>query len=158
MMPLSCGRKIRTFNVVDDFNREALAIEIDLNLPAQRVIRVLERIALERGYPQMLRMDNGPEFISLALAEWAEEKAIKLEFIKPGTPTQNAYIERFNRTYRTEILDFYLFRSLNEAREITDRWLREYNEERPHESLNNLTPEEYKYCYTQPQISKNSWH
>ena len=155
---LSCGRKFRTFNVVDDFNREALAIEIDLNLPAQRVIRVLERIALERGYPQMLRMDNGPEFISLALAEWAEEKAIKLEFIKPGTPTQNAYIERFNRTYRTEILDFYLFRSLNEVRDITDRWLREYNEERPHESLNNLTPEEYKRCYNQSQISKDAWH
>lgn len=155
---LSCGRKFRTFNVVDDFNREALAIEIDLNLPAQRVIRVLDRIALERGYPQMLRMDNGPEFISLALAEWAEDKAIKLEFIKPGTPTQNAYIERFNRTYRTEILDFYLFKSLNEVREITDKWLREYNEERPHESLNNLTPEEYKHCYNQLQISKNAWH
>ena len=135
---LSCGRKFRTFNVVDDFNREALAIEIDLNLPAQRVIRVLDRIALERGYPQMLRMDNGPEFISLALAEWAEDKAIKLEFIKPGTPTQNAYIERFNRTYRTEILDFYLFKSLNEVREITEKWVREYNEERPHESLKNL--------------------
>lgn len=155
---LSCGRKFRTFNVVDDFNREALAIEIDLNLPAQRVIRVLDRIALERGYPQMLRMDNGPEFISIALAEWAEGKAIKLEFIKPGTPTQNAYIERFNRTYRTEILDFYLFRSLNEVREITDRWLREYNEERPHESLNNLTPEEYKRCYNQSQISKDAWY
>ena len=155
---LSCGRKFRTFNVVDDFNREALAIEIDLNLPAQRVIRVLDRIALERGYPQMLRMDNGPEFISLALAEWAENKEIKLEFIKPGTPTQNAYIERFNRTYRTEILDFYLFKSLNEVREITDKWVREYNEERPHESLNNLTPEEYKRCYNQSQISKDAWH
>lgn len=147
-----------TFNVVDDFNREALAIEIDLNLPAQRVIRVLERIALERGYPLMLRMDNGPEFISLALSEWAEDKGIKLEFIKPGTPTQNAYIERFNRTYRTEILDFYLFKSLNEVREITDRWVREYNEERPHESLNNMTPEEYKQSDSQPQISKNVWH
>lgn len=155
---LSCGRKFRTFNVVDDFNREALAIEIDLNLPAQRVIRVLDRIALERGYPQMLRMDNGPEFISLALAEWAENKEIKLEFIKPGTPTQNAYIERFNRTYRTEILDFYLFKSLNEVREITDKWVREYNEERPHESLKNLTPEEYKRCYNQSQISKDTWH
>lgn len=155
---LSGGRKFRTFNVVDDFNREALAIEIDLNLPAQRVIRVLERIALERGYPLMLRMDNGPEFISLALSEWAEDKGIKLEFIKPGTPTQNAYIERFNRTYRTEILDFYLFKSLNEVREITDRWVREYNEERPHESLNNMTPEEYKQSYSQPQISKSVWH
>ena len=94
---LVCGRRFRMFNVVDDFNREALSIEIDLNLPAQRVVRVLDRIAANRGYPAMLRLDNGPEFISLALAEWAEKHAIKLEFIQPGKPTQNAFIERFNR-------------------------------------------------------------
>ncbi|WP_404826320.1 IS3 family transposase, partial [Pluralibacter gergoviae] len=141
---LVCGRRFRTFNVVDDFNREALAIEIDLNIPAQRVIRVLDRVAASRGYPLKMRMDNGPELISLALAEWAEEHKVELEFIMPGKPTQNAFIERFNRTYRTEILDFYLFRTLNEARELTDRWLTEYNSERPHESLNNLTPEEYR--------------
>ena len=127
---LVCGRRFRTFNVVDDFNREALSIEIDLNLPALRVVRVLDRIAANRGYPVMLRMDNGPEFISLALAEWAEQHAVKLEFIQPGKPTQNAFIERFNRTYRTEILDFYLFRTLNEVREITAKWLSEYNCER----------------------------
>lgn len=92
----------------------------------------------------MLRMDNGPEFISLALAEWAKKHAVKLEVIQPGEPTQNAFIERFNRTYRTEILDFYLFRTLNEVREITDKWLSEYNCERPHESLNNMAPEEYR--------------
>ncbi len=91
-----------------------------------------------------MRMDNRPELISLALAQWAEEHGVMLEFIKPGKPTQNTFIERFNRTYRTEILDFYLFRTLNEAREITERWLNEYNSERPHESLNNLTPEEYR--------------
>lgn len=90
----------------------------------------------------MLRMDNGPEFISLALAEWAEKHAVKLEFIQPGKPTQNAFIERFNRTYRTEILDFYLFRTLNEVREITEKWLSEYNGKRPHESLNNMMQEE----------------
>ncbi|WP_275268803.1 IS3 family transposase, partial [Pantoea ananatis] len=139
---LVCGRRFRTFNVVDDFNREALAIEIDLNIPAQRVVRVLDRIVANRGYPLKLRMDNGPELVSLTLAQWAEEHRVMLEFIKPGKPTQNAFIERFNRTYRTEILDFYLFRTLNEAREITSRWLMEYNSERPHESLNNLTPEE----------------
>lgn len=139
---LICGRRFRTFNVVDDFNREALLIEIDLNLLAQRVDRVLDRIAANRGYPAMLRMDNGPEFISLILVDWAETHAVRLEFIEPGKPTQNAFIERFNRTYRTEILDFYLFRTLNEVREITERWLSEYNCERPHESLNNLTPEE----------------
>ena len=140
---LVCGRRFRTFNVVDDFNREALTIEIDLNIPAQRVVRVLDRIVANRGYLLKMRMDNGPELISLALAQWAEDHGVMLEFIKPGKPTQNAFIERFNRTYRTEILDFYLFRTLNEAREITERWLNEYNSERPHESLNNLTPEEY---------------
>ncbi|EIO4300463.1 IS3 family transposase, partial [Salmonella enterica subsp. enterica serovar Cerro] len=155
---LVCGRRFRTFNVVDDFNREALSIEIDLNLPAPRVVRVLDRIAANRGYPVMLRMDNGPEFISLALAEWAEQHAVKLEFIQPSKPTQNAFIERFNRTYRTEILDFYLFRTLNEAREITERWVSEYNCERPHESLNNMTPEEYRQHNHLAGISKNAWN
>lgn len=155
---LACGRRFRTFNVVDDFNREALSIEIDLNLPAPRVVRVLDRIAANRGYPVMLRMDNGPEFISLALAEWAEKHAVKLEFIQPGKPTQNAFIERFNRTYRTEILDFYLFRTLNEVREITEKWLSEYNCERPHESLNNMTPEEYRQHHYLAGNSKNAWN
>ncbi|QLU06790.1 IS3 family transposase [Klebsiella oxytoca] len=151
---LVCGRRFRTFNVVDDFNREALAIEIDLNIPAQRVVRVLDRIVANRGYPLKMRMDNGPELVSLTLAQWAEEHGVMLEFIRPGKPTQNAFIERFNRTYRTEILDFYLFRTLNEAREITERWLAEYNGERPHESLNNLTPEEYRLMAETPEISK----
>ncbi len=155
---LVCDHRFRTFNVVDDFNREALSIEIDLNLPALRMVRVLERIAANRGYPVMLRMDNGPEFISLALAEWAEKNAVKLEFIQPGKPTQNAFIERFNRTYRTEILDFYLFRTLNEVREITEKWLSEYNCERPHESLNNKTPEEYRQHHYLAGISKNAWN
>ncbi|ASN83978.1 IS3 family transposase [Pectobacterium versatile] len=155
---LVCGRRFRTFNVVDDFNREVLAIEIDLNIPAQRVVRVLDRIVANRGYPLKMRMDNGPELVSLTLAQWAEQHGVALEFIKPGKPTQNAFIERFNRTYRTEILDFYLFRTLNEAREITERWLTEYNSERPHESLNNLTPEEYRLMAEKPEISKSVWN
>ncbi|HGW3453874.1 IS3 family transposase [Klebsiella quasipneumoniae] len=155
---LVCGRRLRTFNVVDDFNREALAIEIDLNIPAQRVVRVQDRIVANRGYPLKMRMDNGPELVSLTLAQWAEEHGVMLEFIRPGKPTQNAFIERFNRTYRTEILDFYLFRTLNEAREITERWLAEYNGERPHESLNNLTPEEYRLMAETPEISKSVWN
>ena len=109
------GRRFRTFNVLDDFNREALAIEIDLNLPAPRIIRVLDRIAMTRGYPAKLRCDNGPELVSIALAGWAEDHGVRLDFIKPGKPTQNSYIERFNRTYRDEILDLYLFSSLNEV-------------------------------------------
>ncbi len=144
--------------MVDDFNREALAIEIDLIIPAQRVVRVLDRIAASRGYPPKMRMDNGQELISVALAQWAEEHGVMLEFIKPGKPTQNAFIERFNRTYRTEVLDFYLFRTLNEAREITERWLAEYNSERPHESLNNLTPQEYRLMAETPEVSKSAWN
>ncbi|HCA9669002.1 TPA: transposase family protein [Klebsiella variicola subsp. variicola] len=155
---LVCGRRFRTFNVVDDFNREALALEIDLNIPAQRVVRVLDRIVANRGYPLKMRMDNGPELVSLTLAQWAEEHGVMLDFIRPGKSTQNAFIERFNRTYRTEILDFYLFRTLNEAREITERWLAEYNGERPHESLNNLTPEEYRLMAETPEISKSAWN
>jgi len=145
---LMSGRRSRTFNVVDDFNREVLAIEIDLSLPAARVVRVLERIVSVRGYPGKIRMDNGPEFISTVLAEWAESHTIELEFIKPGKPTQNAYIERFNRTYRHEVLNMYVFKSLREVREITENWIREYNEERPHDSLADLTPWEYLKKYT----------
>lgn len=140
---LICGRRFRTFNIVDDFNREALSIEIDLNLPAARVIRTLERVVAWRGLPSSIRVDNGPEFISIALAEWAEENEVLLDFIEPGKPTQNAYVERFNRTYRTEVLDFHLFRTLTEVREITDQWLNDYNGERPHESLGDLSPWAY---------------
>lgn len=137
------GRRFRTFNVVDDFNWEVLPIEIDLNLPAPRVIRVLERIIAWRGYPAKLRMDNGPEFISIALADWAEQHGIELEFIKPGTPTRNSHVERFNRTYRDEILNMYVFRNLSEVRELTESWMTEYNDERPHDPLGDLAPWEY---------------
>jgi putative transposase len=96
---LVCGRRFRTFNVVDNFNREALAIEIDLNIPVQRVVRVLDRIVATRGYPLKMRMDNGPELSSLALAQWAEEHGVLLEFIKQGKPTQNALTGRTGQKY-----------------------------------------------------------
>jgi len=152
------GRSFRTFNVIDDYNREVLAIEIDLSLPAQRVIRTLERIVEWKGYPHQLRCDNGPEFISLALAQWAEEHGVHLEFIKPGTPTQNAYVERFNRTYRTEVLDFYVFHTLTEVREITEKWMQQYNYERPHEALNNQSPMSYKEANFKLENSNLAWH
>jgi len=155
---LFCGRRFRTFNVVDDFNREVLAIEVDLSLPALRVTRVLERIAAWRGYPKKLRMDNGPEFISVTLASWAEDNGIKLEFIQPGKPTQNAYVERFNRTYRDEILNMYAFKTLTEVREITNNWIREYNEERPHDSLGDLTPSEYLMANNPLENSNLAWY
>ena len=143
--------------MVDDYNREALAIEVDLSLPSVRVVRVLERIVAWRGYPVKIRMDNGPEFISITLADWADNHDIQLEFIKPGKPTQNSYVERFNRTYRTEVLNMYAFRRLSEVREITNNWIREYNEERPHDSLGDLTPREYLMANSNRENSKSMW-
>lgn len=140
---LWCGRRFRTFNLVDDFNREVLTIEVAKSLTAERVVTALERIATWRGYPQKLRVDNGPEFTGVKLATWAEQHGITLEFIKPGRPMQNGFVERFNRTYRTEVLDMFVFKHLNEVEEITENWVKQYNEERPHESLGNLTPMEY---------------
>jgi len=140
---LQSGRTFRTFNVIDDFNREALAIEIDTSLPSGRVERVLDTIAAWRGYPHRLRMDNGPELISQQLENWAEKHDLQLDFIEPGKPAQNAYIERFNRTYREDVLDFYLFDNLAEAREITEQWLEEYNAIRQHDSLGGLSPYQY---------------
>jgi putative transposase len=138
---LYSGRVYRTLNVVDDFNREVLAVEVDTNLPSGRVARVLDRIAAERGcYPTKIRLDNGPEFVGSVMAAWAEERGVNLEFIQPGKPTQNSYIERFNRTYREEVLDLYIFNSLSEVREATEDFVREYNEFRPHESLGDVSP------------------
>jgi len=150
------GQRFRTFNVVDDFNREVLAIEVDFNLPAARVVRTLERIAAERGYPLKLRLDNGPELISVTLADWAEQHGVMLEFIKPGRPMQNGFIERFNRSYREAVLDMYVFQNLHEVREQTEKWIKEYNEERPHESLGHLTPSEFLLTQN-PEISTNGW-
>ncbi len=113
-------------DIVDDFSREALAIEIDVGLSAERVTRVLDRVVAWRGYPSKLRMDNGPEFISTILADWAEDHTVELEFIQPGKPTQNAYIERFNRTYRDEVLNMYVFKTLTEIRAITEECLDQY--------------------------------
>ena len=138
------GRRFRTFNVIDDFTRECLTIEIDLNLPATRVIRALDRVAAWRGYPGKLRMDNGPEFIATALADWAQGKRITLDFIQPGRPMQNGFIERFNGSYRRGVLDMYVFRNLTEVRERTERWMTDYNEQIPHDSLGDLTPVEYR--------------
>lgn len=144
--------------MVDDYNREALAIEVDLSLPAERMVRVLDRVAEWRGYPEKLRMDNGPELTSVRLAEWSEKNGVELDFIQPGKPTQNSFVERFNRTYREEVLDMYVFDSLDEVRELTELWLKEYNEERPHESLGNLTPVEYLGANLKLENSNNARH
>lgn len=134
------GSRFRTFNLIDDFNREALVIEIDTSLRAERIIRVLDRLKAERELPHMIRVDNGPEFIAQSLQDWGKANRVLIYHIQPGCPTQNAFIERFNRTYRNEVLNLYLFRSLDEVREITSRWLRTYNELRPHEALQGAAP------------------
>jgi len=134
------GRKFRLLNVLDDYNRELLSIEVDTSLPALRVIRVLDQLEDSRGIPQMIRVDNGPEFISRKLDDWCKERKILLAFIQPGKPTQNAYIERCNRSVREELLNAWVFRSLNQVREKTQQWMHDYNFNRPHKALNYKTP------------------
>lgn len=137
------NRKFRTLNVMDDCSREALAIEIDTSLSSKRVIRTLDRIIEQRGKPVAIRTDNGPEFTSKELELWAKENGITIQFIQPGKPMQNGYIERFNRLYREAVLDAYLFFDLTQVKQLTAEWIQEYNERRPHESLNNHTPQEW---------------
>jgi putative transposase len=147
---LENGRAFRVLNIIDDFNREALCAEIDFSIPSGRVVRVLDNLAAYRGYPQRIRSDNGPEFIAQALAMWAHKHGVTLDFIEPGKPAQNGYIERFNRTYREDVLDAYLFSSLDEVRSISAAWQVRYNTERPHDSLKDLTPMEYALVHCQP--------
>lgn len=142
------GKRLRTLNVLDEGVRECLGIEIDTSLPAARVVRTLERIAEWRGYPKQLRLDNGPEFISRKLSAWCQQHQVKMIHIQPGKPNQNAFIERFNRTFRHEVLNAYLFTSLQQIQEITWEWMRDYNEERPHEALDGMTPNAFRKTVT----------
>jgi putative transposase len=144
---LASGRAFRTLNLIDEFNREVLAIEVDTSLPSARVIRVLKQLSEWRPLPQSIRVDNGPEFIAEALAEWSTENGVTLNFIAPGQPQKNGFIERFNRSFREDILDCYLFDTLDEVRDAAWDWQIEYNEERSHDSLNDLTPLEYRLRY-----------
>ncbi len=134
------GRRFRTLNVIDEGNREALAVEVATSIPGSRVVSVLDQLVAIHGAPRALRCDNGPELVSEALRDWAERRGVALHFIQPGKPNQNAYIERFNRTYRREVLDACLFSSLADVRAETEAWLATYNTERPHDSLGDLPP------------------
>ena len=137
---LSDGRAFRLFNVLDDFNREGLCIEVDFSLPAQRVVRALEQIIEWRGKPGALRCDNGPELVSQELRDWARQNGIQLQFIQPGKPQQNAYVERYNRTVRYSWLSQYLFDTIAEVQEYATRWLWFYNHERPNKANGGLPP------------------
>jgi putative transposase len=136
--------RFRTFNVIDDFNREVLGIDIATSMPSLRVIRYLDQLAEWHGYPAKIRVDNGTEFTSEVFTNWAKEHDIMIDYIEPGCPYQNAYVERFNRTYRDDVLNSYIFNNLNEVKQITEEWIEIYNNERPHDSLNNMTPVEYR--------------
>jgi len=137
---LSDGRTLRTFNVIDDYNREGLAIDIDLSLPSKRVVRSLNQVIEWRGKPAAIRMDNGPEYIAQTLVDWANTNQITLLYIQPGKPTQNAYIERFNRTVRHEWLNMHMFDSVEHAQELATEWLWKYNNERPHTAIGGIPP------------------
>jgi putative transposase len=140
---LSNGRRIRTLNVVDHYNRECLGIEIAHNISARKVIEFLQTMIDTHGKPERIRTDNGPEFTSKSFQLWLDLKKIKWHPIQNGKPQQNAIVERFNRTYREDVLDAYLFKSIAHTKEVTSQWVEEYNNYRPHQSLNNLTPLEY---------------
>jgi putative transposase len=137
------GRRLRTLNVIDEANREALGIEVAQSIPASLLIRTLERLIEWYGPPRAIRMDNGPEMTSHKFVEWAQRKGIALNYIEPGEPNQNAYVERFNKTYRTEVLDAYLFGSIEHVKTITDEWLTQYNEYRPHDALGGVPPRQF---------------
>jgi putative transposase len=140
---LNDGRKFRTFNVVDHYNRECLGIYVGHSIPAWRVIAQLEVIISQYGKPTKIRTDNGPEFRSKRFQLWLKGQSIQWSPIQNGKPQQNAIVERFNRTYREDVLDAYLFESIQKAQQITNTWVAEYNQERPHQALNYKTPIEY---------------
>ena len=131
-------------NIIDDSDRVAVAQEVSMAFPAQRVIRTLEKVIWLNGKPRNIRCDNGPVFISKEFQDWCAGNDIRILFTQPGKPTQNSYIERFNGSYRKAVLDSYIFRTIDEVRQMTDQWKEYYNYERPHESLDNMTPMEYR--------------
>jgi putative transposase len=140
---LTDGRRLRTLNIVDAFTRECLAIEVDTSLPAMRVVRALDGLVWQHGLPESLRVDNGPEFISMALDRWAFQHGVAIHFIQPGKPSQNAHIESFNGRFRDECLSQAHFPTLARARAEIELWRVDYNCQRPHSSLGYLTPKTF---------------
>ena len=137
-------RNFRTFNVIDEADRRCLGIDLATSIPAARVTRFLDQLIEMHGTPTAIRCDNGPEFTSEAFAEWCRTQSVEILFIQPGKPDQNAFVERFNRSYREEVLDAHLFNTLTDVREITDDWIERYNEIRPHDALGSLPPARYR--------------
>ena len=150
------GRKFRALTIVDVFSKECPAIEADTSLNGARVVRVLEQLAEYRGLPEVITMDNGPEFAGKALDAWAYRRHVKLHFIEPGKPVQNAFAESFNGRLRDECLNEHWFMTLEEAKIRIEDWRIDYNEVRPHSSLDNLTPAEYANQFNIKQETKNT--
>jgi len=140
---LENGRKVRVLNIIDDYNREALAVEAAYSHNSYSVMEQIEIIMVNRDKPKRIRVDNGPEFISNRLKTWCDRQGITLSFIQPGCPTQNAYIERFNRLYREDILDAYIFESIEQLRVLSRKWQYDYNKNHPHKSLGKKSPWEF---------------
>ena len=137
------GRKVRILNVIDDYNREVLAVEPDFSMPAERVIGIMDQIVARRGKPRIIRVDNGPECCTRVFVEWCEKNNIRIQYTQPGKPMQNAFIERLNRLFREDILDAYLFEDLEDLRLLADEWMDDYNRNHPHSSLGGLSPLAY---------------
>jgi putative transposase len=151
---LAWGRRIRLFTVVDVFTREVLAIEVDTSLPGGRVVRVLERLAVERGTPDEIVLDNGPELAGKALDQWAYERRVQLRFIEPGKPIQNAFVESFQGRLRDECLDRHWFVSLADARDTVEAWRQDYNRVRPHSALGYRPPMEFRRFFEESTIKR----
>ena len=141
---LENGRKFRSFNVIDDYNREILFIETDYSIKSSRVIWVLRHLVGRYGKPQKIRMDNGPELIAKIAQEWSRMNEIEFKYIQPGKPTQNAYVERFNKSYREGVLDAHIFETIDDVREQAQKWSKDYNESRPHDALGGMPPRQYR--------------
>lgn len=142
------GRRFRVFNLIDDFNREALWIEVDTSIGSRYVTDILDLVIRERGKPLQIRVDNGPEFISSTFSNYCNKLSIEIKYIQPGKPMQNAYIERFNGSFRRDVLNAYIFYTLQEVKQITELWMMEYNTIRPHESLGNIPPQKFREMNT----------